>query len=101
MKKYFIGLAIIIAVVTFSAFSKPVQSKKAPTAQLQYWYSISSNTVTALYAEDMSEADIKAEGAPCNDNGTIVCLVGSDSPLTINSQINPDDFESDEKIAHN
>ena len=101
MKKFFIGLMVaLVATVTFSAFSSTKESESHPNAQLAYWYSISSNTVTDLYAENMSEAEIKAEGAPCNDNGSIVCLVGSDTPLTLNSTIDPGDFESDEKIAH-
>ena len=102
MKKYMLGLLVaVVATVTFSAFSYAEKQTKKPDAQLAYWYTISSNTVQALYTQNMSEAEIKAEGAPCNDNGTIVCLVGSDSQLTLNSTINPDDFESDEKIAHN
>jgi hypothetical protein len=102
MKKYILSVLVALAAtISFSAFSVPKKAIKSPDAQLAYWYTVSSNTVQALYAQNMSESEIKTEGAPCNDNGSIVCLVGSDSQLTLNSTINPDDFEADEKIAHN
>lgn len=99
MKKYFV-FAVIIAAVTFSAFKVPKKPAKTLDTEYAFWYNVSSNTVGSVFAYDMTESEIKALGAPCADDGTVICLVGSNTELAPDSPINPNNYSSDQKIAH-
>ena len=105
MKKYFFAMLAVVFVVVFAAFKSTDRTKdsKRPNTSFARWYNISSNKVVSEFTEGagMSETEILAGSPPCQDNGSTVCLVGTNGTLQTDDVINPALYSSDALIAHN
>jgi hypothetical protein len=104
MKKYLLGLFVLVLAVGFSAFNNAKKSTKATDAAY-YWYSI-NGTVLGSRLGDVGgvpttytqTAAMNAGLTDCEDNGSVLCIAGHTQSNQTGQAIPSETFDGDNYI---